>query len=305
LRRGGESRKVVLIMRALAAAAVLAVLTTVPAARVAAQAASPAARGTARTEMRVYDLGLTDPVVAADVVRGLLSPEGKVYPDPAQHRLVVSDRPDVHARVAEALRTIQVTPRNIRIEVTGRMLRTGRERQVDASGTVATGPVRVGVGRRPPPTTGVVVGAQDSRSRTSVDATQNLLVLSGGQASLTVAEEVPYSEWLFTWGVSHGLWAQNVVWQEVGTSMVVAPRVLGNGTILVRLTPRFDYRAAGSAQTVDVSELSTEVVVRDGEAIDLGGVPFRDETFRERFLAGVDESGQTTQVQMTLRARVE
>ena len=185
------------------------------------------------------------------------------------------------------------------------MERTGRERQIDASGTVASGPVRVGVGRRPPPTSGVVVGAQDSRSRTSVHAAQNLLVLSGGQASLTVAEQVPYSEWLFTWGVSHGLWAQNVVWQEVGTSMVVAPRVLGNGTILVRLTPRFDYRAGGSSQTVDVNELSTEVVVRDGEEIDLGGVPFRDETFRERFLAGIDESGQTTQVTMKLRARVE
>jgi type II secretory pathway component GspD/PulD (secretin) len=288
-------------MRALAIAAVSALLAS-PAG---AQAPASAARPAARTEMRVYDLGLTDPGMAADVVRGLLSPEGRVYPDPAQHRLVVSDRPDVHARVAEALRTLTVAPRNIRIEVTGRMERTGRERQVDASGTIGGGPVRVGVGRRPPPTSGVVIGAQDSRSRTSVNASQNLLVLSGGQASLVVAEQVPYSEWLFTWGVSHGLWAQNVVWQEVGTSMVVAPRVLGNGTILVRLTPRFDYRAGGSSQTVDVNELSTEVVVRDGEEIDLGGVPFRDEIFRERFLAGIDESGQTTQVSMKLRARVE
>lgn len=283
-------------MRALAIAAVSVVL----AAPAWAQSASPA-----RTEMRVYDLGLTDPAMAVEVVRELLSPEGRVYPDPAQHRLVVSDRPDVHARVAEALRTVNAKPRNIRIEVTGHMGRTTRERQVEASGTVAEGPVRVGVGRRPPATTGVVVGGQDSRSRTTVKAAQNLLVLSGGQASLTVAEQVPYSEWLFTWGVSHGLWAQNVVWQEVGTSMVVAPRALGNGTILVRLTPRFSYRAGGSSQTVDVSELSTEVIVRDGEEIQLGGVPFRDESFRERFLAGVNESGQTAQVTMTLRARVE
>ena len=100
-------------------------------------------------------------------------------------------------------------------------------------------------------------------------------------------------------GPQHGLWAQNVVWQEVGTSMVVEPRVLGNGTILVRLTPRFDYRAGGDAQTVDVTELSTEVIVRAGEEISLGGVPFRDTDFRERFLAGVDESGQTARVEMT------
>ena len=280
-------------MRALAmlAAAALA------AAPVAAQ--SPGPRPAARTEMRVYDLG-----VAADVVRGLLSPEGRVYPDPAQHRLVVSDRPEVHARVAEALRTLNVAPRNIRIEVTARLERTDRERRLEGSGTVGGGPIRVGVGRRPPPR-GVEIGGQESRARTSVNARQQLLVLSGGRASLTVAEQVPYAEWLYTWGVTHGLWAQNIVWQEVGTSMVVESRVLGNGTILVRLTPRFDYRAGGNSQAVEVNELSTEVVVRGGEEITLGGVPFRDADFRERFLAGVDEAGQTARVEMTLRATVE
>jgi type II secretory pathway component GspD/PulD (secretin) len=285
-------------MRALSlfAAAALA------AAPVAAQAPGPRPAG--RTEMRVYDLGLTDPGMAADVVRGLLSPEGRVYPDPAQHRLVVSDRPEVHARVAEALRTLSVAPRNIRIEVTARLERTDRERRLEGSGTVGGGPVRVGVGRRPP-SRGVEIGGQESRARTTVNARQQLLVLSGGRASLTVAEQVPYTEWLFTWGVAHHLWAQSVQWQEVGTSMVVAPRVLGDGTIHVRLTPRFDYRAGGNSQTVEVNELSTEVVVRDGEEIALGGVPFRDEDFREKFLAGVDESGRTTRVAMTLRARVE
>lgn len=288
-------------MRALVALA-LYLSAAVPAR---AQTPSPsAARRAARTEMRVYDLGLTDPAVAADVVRGLLSAEGRVYPDPAQHRLVVSDRPEVHARVAEALRTLAVAPRNVRIEVRARMERTDRERRIEASGTVGGGPVRVGIGRRPPPR-GVEVGAQESRSRSNVQATQQLVVLSGGRASLTVARQVPYSEWLFSWGVTHGLWAQSVAWQEVGTSMVVEPRVLGDGTIHVRLTPRFDYRTAGDSQAVEVNELSTEVVVREGEEIELGGVPFRDETFRERFLAGIDESGQTSRVAMTLRATVE
>jgi len=281
----------------------LAVVTLAAFAAVSSSAQPLNPRPAAKTEMRVYDLGLTDPGVAADVVRGLLSPEGRVYPEPAQHRLVVSDRPEVHARVAEALRTLNVAPRNIRIEVTARLERTDRERQLDASGSVGGGSVRVGVGRRS--ARGVEIGGQESRARTTVNARQQLLVLSGGRASLTVAEQVPYAEWLYTWGVTHGLWARNIVWQEVGTSMVVEPRVLGNRTILVRLTPRFDYRAGGNSQAVDVNELSTEVVVREGEEITLGGVPFRDADFRERFLAGVDETGQTARVEMTLRATVE
>jgi hypothetical protein len=279
-------------MRALAAVA-LAALAAAP---VSAQL-NP--RPPAKTEMRVYDLGLNDPAVATEIIRALLSRKPRL-PRSRQHRLVVSTHPDVHVRVAEA-EDMNVAPQH-RIEVSARMGRTDRERQLSERHRRRAD--RVGVGRRPP-RTGVVIAGQDSRSRTTVHAQQQLLVLSGGRASLTVAEEVPYSEWLYTWGLGHGLWAQNVVWQEVGTSMVVEPRALGNGTILVRLTPRFDYRAGGNAQTVDVTELSTEVIVRAGEEIALGGVPFRDTDFRERFLAGVNEAGQTARVEMTLRATVE
>jgi type II secretory pathway component GspD/PulD (secretin) len=289
-------------MRALAILA--AVALAVPAGAAPADTPPAGARAGGRTEMRVYDLGLTDVAVATDVVKGLLSPEGRVYPDPAQHRLVVSDRPEVHARVAAALRTLSVPPRNVRIEVTTNLERTARERGVEVGGTIGAGPVRVGVGRRPPGS-GVDVTARDTRSTIDLRARQQLLVLSGGKASLLVAEQVPYSEWLFDWGVGRGLWAQSIRWQEVGTSLVVEPRVLGDGTILVRLTPRVDYRADGSSQVVEVNELSTEVVVREGEEIALGGLPFRDEQFRERFLLGVDQSGQTARVAMTLRATVE
>ena len=65
------------IMRALAFAA----LCALAAAPVAAQPLNP--RPAVKTEMRVYDLGLNDPVVATEIIRGLLSPEGRVYPDPA------------------------------------------------------------------------------------------------------------------------------------------------------------------------------------------------------------------------------
>ena len=65
-------------MRALAAVA-LAVLTPV-------SVSAQPVNARPRTEMRVYDLGLNDPAMAAEIIRGLLSPEGRVYPDPAQHR---------------------------------------------------------------------------------------------------------------------------------------------------------------------------------------------------------------------------
>ncbi|HEY3122169.1 MAG TPA: secretin N-terminal domain-containing protein, partial [Vicinamibacteria bacterium] len=159
-----------------------------------------AARAEESTRLRVFDLGLTDPRTAAEVVRPLLSPAGRLYEDPAQHRLIVSDRPEVLDRVAAALRTIEVVPRNVRIRV-----RTRLERQVRIVG--AEGTVRGGV----------TIRGGASRSRTVSNAEQQLLVVSGGKASLRVAEETPYAEWFWSWGLGRGLWTGGTAWHDVET----------------------------------------------------------------------------------------
>src|SRR6059036_2828847 len=58
--------------------------------------------------VKVYPLDLTDTASAAELVRGMLSPGGRV----------VLDVPAVQARVAEALKTLRVPARNVRITVT-------------------------------------------------------------------------------------------------------------------------------------------------------------------------------------------
>jgi hypothetical protein len=54
-----------------------------------------------------------------------------------------------------------------------------------------------------------------------------------------------------------------------------------------------------------VQPLSTEVVVREGEEIDLGGLQMSNQEFKERFLLGVGRSGRTERIQIKLKARVE
>ncbi|HET8646053.1 MAG TPA: hypothetical protein VFO85_11210, partial [Vicinamibacteria bacterium] len=119
-----------------------------------------------------------------------------------------------------------------------------------------------------------------SRSTTRGRTQQQILVMSGGQAAITVAEEVPYSEWFWTWGRARGVWAegewaQSTAWQQVGASLVVEPLVQADGRIRIRLTPRFTSFADGRRrQAIDVHELTTEVIVRQGDEIEVGGVPF-------------------------------
>ena len=149
------------------------------------------------------------------------------------------------------------------------------------------------------------IGGDVRRSRSNTSTQQMLLVMSGGTASIRIAEEIPYSEWFWTWGRRRGLWVESVQWRDVATGMEVSPTVLGGGRIRVKLTPYFEYRLDERRQTTQVHELATEVVVRDGEEIDVGGVPFADTEFRERFLVGYDHARGTSRAVVTLRATAE
>ena len=149
-------------------------------------------------------------------------------------------------------------------------------------------------------------GLDASSSRSTSKTRQEILVLSGGRATLKVAEQVPQAEWFWTWGQGAGLWpAQSVQWRDVGTSLAVEPVVLDDHTIRLRVTPEFSYFIDRERRVSRVQQLATEVVVHEGEEIDLGRVTMSNEEFQERFLLGVGRSGQTERVQIRLKARAD
>jgi type II secretory pathway component GspD/PulD (secretin) len=222
----------------------------------------------------------------------MLSPDGRVVEDVPNHRIIVLDRPAVQARVAEALKTLRLPARNVRITVTH-----SSERVDDAS------QIGVAVGGRAP---GVAVRGGASSSRARMEARQEIVVLSGGRASIQVADQVPYADWFWTWGQASGLWpAQSVQWREVGTSLAVEPVVLDDHTIRLRVTPEFSYFIDRDSLISRVQQLSTEVIVREGEEIDLGGLPMSNREFKEKFLIGMGRSGQAERIQIRLKARVQ
>jgi hypothetical protein len=180
---------------------------------------------------------------------------------------------------------------NVRIRVTSTLSRTADSRSL-------------GLGR-PPSRRGVEVRGGATRSQSRGTTVQELLVMDGGKASLRVAEEVAYPDWFWTWGLGQGLWVQGTAWKDVGASLVVEPRMLGDGRLRLRLTPAFEYWTDRGRLVTEAHSLSTEVLLRDGEEVDLGGLPLRDEEFRERFFLGLDESRQVTRAEIRVRATLE
>jgi hypothetical protein len=149
------------------------------------------------------------------------------------------------------------------------------------------------------------VRAESSRTQDRSQTRQELLVLSGSQASIQVAEQVPYADWFRSWGEPYGLWTPAVQWRDVGASLVVEPVALGDGRLRIRLTPAFSYFLDRERQVTEIQQLATEVVVREGETIEVGGVPMADRQFLDRFLLGFDRSGTAQRVRITLKATVE
>ena len=194
--------------------------------------------------------------------------------------------------------------RNVRIVVTGTSERTSRQRGVEAAGSGAVGGIRIGGGRLPPET-GVVVRGRASQSQAHDQTRQELLVMSGGRAEIAVSEELPYQQWFQTWGYEHGLWQPGLAWKEVGARMVVEPTAVDDRTLRIRVTPAFSYVVDRQTVTTAVSQLSTEVLVRVGQEIDLGGIPMSDRQFLEKFLVGFDEYRETSRLRITLRASIE
>ena len=62
-------------------------------------------------------------------------------------------------------------------------------------------------------------------------------------------------------------------WTNVGTSLYVLPRYLGNGMIEVEVYPEISYLTGkGKRQTVKVESLSSRLTVKDGERVPISGV---------------------------------
>jgi Bacterial type II and III secretion system protein len=176
---------------------------------------------------------------------------------------------------------------------------TSAERIDDASGASVSvhGPLV-------PPQPRVEVRGGTASSRSTSETRQDILVMAGGRAHIRVSEQVPYADWFWTWGQGQGLWTATTAWHDVGSGLLVEVLAAGGGTVRLRVTPEFSYFIDRERQVTSVQQLSTEVVAREGEEIDLGGTS-TDREFEERFMVGVGRSGQRERVRIRLRARVE
>lgn len=126
-----------------------------------------------------------------------------------------------------------------------------------------------------------IIGPYEKRS--SSEYTKQFIVVSDGlTGTIRVGEDVPYIKYYVSYLRRYGyVESYEITFKEVGTKLVVTPKIRGNN-IEVTLTPQITYLSGGRRDVIDVKELSTSVIVPDGQSISIGGL-IKDEEFKSYF----------------------
>jgi hypothetical protein len=253
-------------------------------------------------EMQAYSVSGNDFDKCEKLVRPLLNPEGTLVKDQAHHRLIVVDTPEVQSKIGKILPLWAHSPKNIRIQITSQSPQSIVSNGYNVSGQARAGNVTIQNGRSGP----VRVQAHAIEREDNLNASLQLLVMSGGKGYINISEEVPDVAWFITWGQPYGLFVtEHVQWRDIGAQMLVEPFALQNDMIRVRLTPSFSYLLNNEHHTIEVQQLSTEVIVANGAEIDLGGLQLSDKEFSQRFFLSQNSLGNSRRVNIKIRASIE
>jgi len=257
--------------------------------------------------LRTYPLGGKDHEGLKEVVEELVGKGGRVIYYKQGDQLIVSTTDDKHKVIAAVVKNTPdkrvdaaKMPRNIRIDV--HFIETTREKRyggrVEASG-------KVKVTRRGTRTHYKFSPSVHGRSSTgSMNARQTLVVRNGGTARLKVGEEVPFYEWLMDYSFANQYIEQRFEMREVGASLLVEPTLIGDGPLIqVKLIPEMSGLVNGQVNRIRYKQVATDVTVRDGGTITIGGLA-KNKEFYEKFLAGAERGGFSSGLNITLSARI-
>ncbi len=156
-------------------------------------------------------------------------------------------------------------PRQVKVVIEFRQQDRASQQGVQGSGgvSVRSRSTRAGGG----------VAAEDTATVTTRSSGVFIVVQDGGSGTMLVAQEVPSPQraYFFDYAAGKGYAVQGVTWQRLGTGLTVRPTVLPGGQIRLVVTPWLSYLTAAGGGSIELVEATTELVVRAGEKVQLGG----------------------------------
>ncbi len=252
------------------------------------------------TTIKIYTVRYADPSSTVEIIKMMMPTTNGLSLQAIDRKLAVRGTAQQHATVETMLIELDKPPKNIQINV--QFNRSGQTSSHEV-GIRPKGPIIISDGD----VHGSFEGRFNNRSTTSSEnVTQMLVAMDGRSATLRVGESVPYLAWLTEYGTRHGYIREvHIEWRDVGAFLAVVPEIIGDGSMIrVRLIPELSGRLAdGNEQTIQFTQIATEVIARNGQTISIGGFTENQE-FYSKFLIGRSGAGETSITDITLTPKI-
>jgi Bacterial type II and III secretion system protein len=149
------------------------------------------------------------------------------------------------------------------------------------------------------------VGVDSTQRRVQTSTGMFTIVQDGGESTLLVASQIPYSQVTYyrDYLTGAGYVTTGVQFKDVGTSLKVGAAILPGNQVKVRLTPTISWFSADRSGVIEVNEASTELVVPSGRPVMLGGATTQTHELTRRIL-GYRASDTATETTMALTATI-
>lgn len=249
---------------------------------------------------KVYPLVFADAAEASMYTKSLLTSKGKVEIDKRTNSLIVTDHPTAHQRIEGLLakidaktRQVEITAKIVEVSLTDEekwgiewsLLNTKSSDHYQGAG-LPKNPMgesepyfKIGRLINSKYDLDAIISFINSTGRTNILSSPRITVLDNEEAKINVGEELPYLT--VEEEAQEGANKQTITveYKDVGVILTVKPKINSDKFITLRLEPTVsalkEWRTIptiGDVPVIATRSAQTQVLVRDGETIIIGGL---------------------------------
>lgn len=249
---------------------------------------------------KVYPLIFADAEEASKYIKSLLTSKGKVEIDKRTNSLVVTDRSAAHQRIEELLakidartRQVEITAKIVEVSLTDEekwgiewsLLSTKSSDHYQGAG-VPKNPMgeseayfKIGRLINDKYDLDAIMSFINNTGRTNILSSPRITVLDNEEAKLNVGEELPYLTVESEDQEGEDKETITVEYKDVGIILTVKPKINSDQFITLRLKPEVsalkEWRTIptiGDVPVIATRNAETQVLIKDGETIIIGGL---------------------------------
>ena len=256
--------------------------------------------GAVGAAVEVVTLRYRSPGEVMQIVRSMLSPDGKISADEPSYTLIIVDSEEVIARIMQSLAVIDRPVRQATVRVRFQESGQQEQRSVSGGGRVSGDNWSVSTGRIPRGRDGVDVRAQDRTVSRGGSSEYFINAISGSWAYIRVGQDIPYTA---RWSDLCRRYGRPVVFQRIETGFDVKP-VIRENMADVEIVPRISETGSGGRPGgVQFAEASTRVQVPLGQWVTIGGSDqSANEVLRAILEAGSSRQSSALNIQLWVEA---